>query len=338
MFRRFVVLCSLWFCAAPSSGDDLYGPVLGMIADVPRSALWPIRGIPGAASIGEAVDLGAGANAIFLAPHQNRAFLVTGLGTLQASLAPDGTFNTADAGLPAGFRPAVASFNPTGSVAAFYDPVANELWLKNDAARQIDLSQLPGPFDLLAVSDRADVPLAGTLRGARQSVVVLDSQGGYRSISGFTEVTDVAFADADLVVADGGAKRVLLVRGPGYDGEPDVVLELAGAPDGPFHIASSADGNLVAVLAAADPGKRAMARTPAAIARRPVAQRNPVLGLLRLADHRWTPVECDCAPVGLLPLKGNSVYRLTERIDQPLWILDGDAPAARVLFIPAVQK
>ena len=339
-FARLLLSAFLCLLTVPAAGDDLYGPVLGWIADVPWGALRPIRGIPGAASIGDPVTLGGDISRIAVAPRRSRAYLVTGAGTREVALAPDGALDQTDPGLPAAFHPSQVTFSPTGAVAAFYDPSANELWLTHPDAGRLDLSQLPGAIALLAVSDRADRPLAGTLRDDPHTVFVLDAQGGYRRIPGFTEVTDLTFvgASAALAVADAGARRVLLLDGSDDFAAPDAALELPGAPDAPFHVASSADGALLAVLVAGGNQKRARARTPAAAGRRPMQSPNPVLGLLRLAGRRWNPVDCVCSPVGLFPVNGNAVFRLTDRIDEPLWILDGDSPAARAVFIPAVPK
>jgi hypothetical protein len=51
-----------------------------------------------------------------------------------------------------------------------------------------------------------------------------------------------------------------------------------------------------------------------------------------LASGVSSTVECGCTPGGLEPLNG-SVYRLTAAAG-PIWLLDGDAPGARVVFVP----
>ena len=327
---------ALYACAHPSAGDTLSGPVLGLVADLQRHALRPIRGIPGAASFADPIDLGADVTAIFVVPHQSRAFVLGGGGTSIVSLAPDGSVTRSDSGLPTDFRPTVIAFSPTGAASAFYDPASGNLWLKKDNPQLVDTSQMAGPLQLLAPGERVDVPLAVTVRGDSQSVIVFDGQGGYRSISGFTNVTDIAFvgSGSDLAVADSGAKQVLLVHSADANSSPDILLDLSGAPDVPFHIASSADGALLAVLAAGNNTRGAADGGDAD----PQGQHTPVLGLLRIADRTWNPVECACTPSMLVSLNGNAVYSLTGSVDQPLWVLDGDAPSAQVVFVPAVVQ
>jgi hypothetical protein len=36
-------------------------------------------------------------------------------------------------------------------------------------------------------------------------------------------------------------------------------------------------------------------------------------------------------------MHGNAVFRLTDDIGQPVWILDGDSAPPKVVFVPAVQ-
>ena len=338
--RRFAGLSMLVLLVGSAPAYDLFGPVLGLLPDVRIGTVRPIRGIPGAASIGDLVDTGTDATSIAMTPRHSSALLITDAGARVASLEADGTWTTAQLELPSDFHPTIVKFSATGQTAALYDPSARQLWLSAGATRQIDPSQLPAQIDLLAVSDGADFPIAGTSRDDSHSVFVLDAKGGLSRIPGFTKVTDVTFlgSGGDLAVADGGAKQVLLVRKPLSSSSPDLLLEVAGAPEGAVRIASSGDGQMLAVLAAQKADRRTVARPAAAGGRHPAETGNPVLGLLRLADRQWNPVECDCAPVNLTALKGNSVYRLTDRVDQPLWILDGDSGAARVMFVPAVQK
>jgi len=338
-FQRLIGLTALMLLVTRAPADGLFGPVLGLLPDPRAGAVRPIRGIPGAATIGDPVDVGTDVTGIAVTPRQSSALLMTDAGSRVASVAADGTVSAVDAGLPPGFHPAVVSFSPTGLTAALYDPATKQLWLRTDSARQLDISQLPSTIDRLAVSDRTDIPIAGTFRDDSHSVFAMDATGGWKQLSGFDGVTDVTFlgATGDLAIADGRAEQVLLVRDPASGNAPDLLLEIAGAPNMAMRIASSSDGKVIAVLAAARASQRPSERSAGASPRHPT-EANPVLGLLRVADRLWSPVECGCAPVGLTPLKGNSVYRLTESLDQPVWMLDGDAEPARVVFVPAVQK
>src|SRR5437899_5802126 len=128
MYVKSAFVLSL-LLAFSARSDDLYGLTLGTVADTRGSALRPIRGIPGAATIGDAVDLGPDAASIAIAPRQSRAIVMTGSGVRLVFIQPDGTLSSTDAGMPASFQPAAIGFSPSGSIAALYDASTSAVWL-----------------------------------------------------------------------------------------------------------------------------------------------------------------------------------------------------------------
>jgi hypothetical protein len=40
----------------------------------------------------------------------------------------------------------------------------------------------------------------------------------------------------------------------------------------------------------------------------------------------------------LAPLRGNSVFRLTDGADGPVWLLDADSPQPRISFVAAGES
>jgi len=210
------------------------------------------------------------------------------------------------------------------------------LW--RDQTVRVSASGLPDSVDLYAVSDRSEPLVAGTLRNEHQSVFVLDGTGASRLFSSFNDVADVAFlgSGGDIAVCDRGAKQIVVIRDPLGAGVVDMVLDLGASSQAPLRISSSMDGGLLAVLASsapANPAKRNLPETG-----RSSARNKNVVGLLRLADRQWSPIECPCAATTIAPLAGNAVFRLTERMDQPLWILDAEGGTPRMVFVPAVQQ
>jgi hypothetical protein len=322
-----------------SAPGDVYGPLLGIVADLPAMSLRPIRGILGAATIGDAIALDGGVSRIALSSRQSSAIVTAAGGISLASLQPDGTLSTSDLGMPPGLIPSLVAFSPSGTVAAIYDSSTNALWLKGAVSREVDLSPLPDMIALLAVSDGAGQLVAGSLRD-RRSVFVIGADGSYRMITGLTEVTDLTFlgSGGDLAIADQGQKRILVVRDPLAGGDATGVFDLPAALDAPVRVATSADGGLLAVLSVTGPDMRKSQSRGGGVPRRATTRPDVLLGLLRLRDGLWNAVTCDCTPVTLAALRGNAVFRLTQNLGQPLWILDGDSAPARVVFIPAVEK
>jgi hypothetical protein len=324
--RHTILICA----ASALAADGLYGPVLGMMPELRNGALRPIRGIPGSATIGDPVALGDGNSVLAVSSRQNIGFVKGTDGTRIVSLSADGTALSTDSGLPAAFQPGAAVFSPAGTAAVLYDGAGAAFWWRQHTAVHLDISRLPDTPAKLAVSDGADPLIAGTLSGNARSLFVLGT-GGYRIVPGFGEVSDVTFlgSGADIAVADSALKQVSIVRDGLSASAPELLLALADAPDAPISLASSADGALLAVLVAHRPLQAPAKRS---------STRKFVLGVLHVADRQWTPVECDCIPDSLVPLRGNAVFRLTRRIDQPVWILDADLGTPRVLFVPAVTR
>lgn len=332
-FRRsrvFIISSFAMAAAVAAMAGDIGGPSLGFVADGPGHSVRPIRGIPGAATWGNAVDWGVDVFSIALAPRRDFALVSGAAGVRAAALAPDGTPVIVDAGLPPGFRPSAIAFSPSGATVALYDGGGRALWLlRGGSAGPIDVSMLPGAAVKLAVSDGAEPLLAVVPDDDPQSVFVLDAKGNYRLISSFGAVTAIAFLgqSGDLAIADRGPKQLLLVRDPLSGNAPVALLDavrvrphpgplIAGPSspaflDGPLDIASSADGRLLAVLA-----------------RRSAS-------LFDLAGGEWTQFGCACAGAALVPLHGNAVFRIGDSTTRPLWILDGDAVEPRMVFVPA---
>ena len=337
--RRVVVLFCLSVVITRLPGaDNFYGPILGIIPDLPSGTIRPIRGIPGAATVGPAVSVGENASIMAVSPRQTVAVTTSGSGTLIASLSQDGPLSNAESGLPPGFVPTALAFSPSGSAIAFYDRAARNIWVKRDTLHTVDITRLGNPVQLLAVSDRSDPLIAGTVRGDAHTVFLLDNSN-YRLVSGFEEVSDVAFigATGDVAIADQGARKVLVIH-DGFSGSaPMPALDLSSTVDAPIHISGSADGRLLAVLSISGLEAPVMDQSFPGAARNPAVHRRRSIGVLRLSDGAWKPMECNCTPERLVPLRGNALFRLTQNIDRPVWLLDADSETPQLSFIPAVQ-
>jgi hypothetical protein len=324
-------LAASLLCAVANAGD-LAGPALGHVADPGSHALRPIRGIPGAATWGDPLDAGADVSAIALSPRRAFAVLVSDAGVRVAALDGAGAPALSDPGLPPGFHPSMVVFSPSGANAALYDAGSRALWTLGGAAPSaIDISMLAGAVATLAIGDGPEPAIAGVSGEDAHSVFILDAKGAYRIISGFGAVAALTFVGPgrDLAIADRGAQRVLLVRDPLSGSAPEILgapassrprpgFQLPERPsansDGPFAIASSADGKFLAVAS----GRSAST-------------------LYSVAAGGSTEFRCDCDATALAPLTGNAVFRLGDAPGRTLWILDADSPEPRMVFVPAAQ-
>jgi hypothetical protein len=343
--RALLISISVLLSPAIRAGD-LYGPFLGIVADPSGAAVRPLRGIPGAATIGDSLDLGANITAVSVAPRQSSAVVTTTSGVQLVTINPDGSLSSTDTQIPAAPQAPAVGFSPSGQTVAVFDGSANAVWHRRpDTSIRIDVSSLPGTVNLLAASDSASPLIAAVLRESPDRLFVCDGVRQCQSILGFGQIADVTFVGAtgDLAVADRGLKQILLVHDPLSGAAPVALLDLGALSQAPLRVASSADGASFAVLAsvvdvhtkAAAPGS---SHPPRQAAVGVSAARKRVVGLLRVADLTWNPVDCRCEASGLYPLSGNAVFGLTQRTDQPLWILDADSAQPRVAFVPAVSQ
>ena len=331
---RFQQLASIFLTLGIAAAADVYGPVMGIVADPSGQTIRPLRGMPGGATVAGPIDLG-GASVVALWPRQNRAIVSSASGLSIATVASDGTVSRADTGAAPDFQPTIVAFSPSGSLAALYDSTANAMVFAGNAP--VLPSTLPAAVKALAISDGAAPLIAGALADGAGSIFVADGQGHAQTLSGFRDVSALAFVGAttDLAIADQRARRVLLIHDPLSGNAPQILFSVPAISQGPIQIASSADGVVLAVLAGAGSSESSGAPQRGIAAHGP--ERRATLGLLRIADQQWTEVDCNCTPQKLAPLRGNAVFRLTDAVDQPVWILDGDSSPARISFVPAVQ-
>jgi hypothetical protein len=168
-------------------------------------------------------------------------------------------------------------------------------------------------ISMIAVSDGDDPLIAGIRETG--SVFVVDLAANYRAIADFQRPTSLAFLGTtrDLAIADSGAHSVARLTNPLAGGAPEA-LTIDGLGDG-VQIVSSSDGKTLLVL----DGSRTV---------------------------RWfdtsagtaASVECECTPAAGQTLRGRSLFRVTESVDQPVWILDAGSNDPRLLFVPAAPS
>jgi hypothetical protein len=304
---------------------DVEGPFLGYATDSAGS-LRLIRGLPGAASWGDAIQLGDGVSVLALSQQAGVAAASTPEGFRVATLAP---LSLADPGLPSGFQASLAVFSPTGSALAINGQGVTYL-ARNGAITGSALAT--GNAGLLAVSGGDETLIAGVSQADPHSVFVVDSAGAQRVIPGFNEVTGLTFVGNtdDLAIADSGARQIAIVRnaliGPPQllFGQPGAAVSQAftflGSPSAPFadgqlRIASSANGNLITILAG-----------------------DSQAGILYLANNSWLPFTCDCGDASPDPMRGNAVFAIRRTGSSSFSVLDADGVEPRLLFVPAEAR
>lgn len=313
---------ALALIALPALADSssIGGPVLGWLFD-PTSGLRAIQGIPGACVMGQPLDLELVIRQAAISPRQDYVIAAVGdnLDLVVIRVAQGAASATPLAQADRG--PDLISLSPAGSSAALYYSAAKKIRVLAGlpeapaVAGEFDLSSFPALVTAVGVSDDASLALAAFREETAASVFMLAAGATPQFLSVFGDVPAIAFVGGtgNAVIADSAENKIYLLR----SGRGPVEL-LAGAGDGvagPVAVAISRDNRKVFVANRAN---------------------NTVTALdLAGSTGATSALPCPCTPTGLFPLDGNAVFRLVDGGSQPIWLLDGDGSAPRVVFVPA---
>ena len=299
-----------------ASEQGVRGPILGYIFDGNSRLLRPINGIPGAAHVAAAIDLGFTPSVVEVSPKQDFALAIDAEGQLRLVnlSAPVPTSTVVNSAIVGGDR---IFISPSGLAAAIYDRESKTIQLVEglpssaNPTQDFEIGALPGVITALAVSDNSTVLAAVAERsGGSLYSLVADREpvrlGPIRRALGLSFVPP----SDDALVADFDANEILLVRNVTTLGQVSVI---ASADDGvlkPRAVAASADGT------------RAVALVPNGVA------------TIRLSGGAAELTTCACSPTALSPLAGGSAFRLTEAVGAPIHVVEV-ATETRMLFVPA---
>jgi hypothetical protein len=313
-----VLLASV--AAAAQFTATLSGPVLGYVFDGDAQKLRPISGIMGSATVGEPVALGFAVSQVLTLDARH---VIASTDSSPELLTVDLEVNPVVARAISGGQanPSQAAASLQGTSAAFYYAEAQQVLVvtglpRNPAAsHRVDLSRLGKPLTHMAVSND------GTLL-----VVALDD-GGSEALYGWTASSDSArFLTAAVsiggmaitgngaaIVADRGADEVFAI----WDaGGPAIRQFLAGNSDGVSSPAGVVWNN----------NRIYIGNTGSATV--------TVLD----SDGRYLETHsCSCTLSGVYPMR-DSVFRLTDRIDRTIFLLDASSAEERIVFVPPAQR
>jgi hypothetical protein len=313
-FLRIVAAVFLAGVAAAQTGTALSGPTMGLVFDSSQSALRPIRGIPGAATLGDPLNLGFALAAATVSPRQDFAL---------ALRADDSSLVLVRAGRSVAIpktrpAPALMVFNNAGTAAALYDSGAGRVQILTglpDAAAvqsDVDISALAGPVAALAVDD------AGTslflAAGAAETVALyrIAMDGASQFLASFRSVAALRLSATgrEALLADSAAGAVYAIRDLQGAGRVETVVSGRDGLGAPIAVESDSAGRIF------------------------VADRAGNLTILDRARGSVLSLPCGCAPTGLFRLSGTATFRLTEPSHAPMWVLDASGADPRSVAIP----
>lgn len=294
-------------------GPTITGPRLGYVFDDSSKSVRVISGIPGAASVDNALAAGTALDGAYISSAGRVAIGHAKDGGLQLLRWPADTITSAslDGSVQQCTR---VAFTTSGDGAAILDASAGvvQVWsgLLSSPSLQAsyDVSALTGNVVALAVSDDESAAVAGTDAGALMLL------GGGRVLASGGQITGAAFlpGTTDLVASDAANNQVLLIRGATGDANISVLADSGQGLQAPSAVAVSGDGRYVVV---GNSGAKSMLA-------------------LDLSGGTTTSVDCQCHANRLDRLGGNAIFRIYDpELDTPL-LFDGDSPSVRVAFLP----
>jgi hypothetical protein len=296
------------------STSSINPAALGFVFD--SGYIRPILGVPGASLLGTRPNTGLDWAHAIVSPDQSYALGLAGephglklipLSTAGASAFP---INGALA------VPDMIALSPTGASAALYAAGDRRLQVLTglpDSPRV--LRELPaaipdGELVSLAVADDGQAVLAAVA----DQMLLISSDGIPRRLPFDGPISAIAFRPRTHDAIASGRNHVALILRTTQDS----VIQAMAVPENssldPLAVSFSLDGS------------RAF-----------VADSNGTVIEFDLSAASAQSFSCECKITGLHRLAGNAVFRLTDSLDKPLLLFDGDALQPRIVFVPTAS-
>ncbi len=300
-----------------AGNHSILPPVLGYVFDQQTGSLHRINGIPGASSMGEALDLGFTVSRATISANQRLAIVRDARGrtySVDLNVVPPSA--TEIQGVLDGATEALIS--PSARLAALYSPATGRLQFLDGLpgvptpGTVVEVGRGRGSWTTFAISDSGAV-LAANSDGGSGALFLLRPNRMPERIGGVRRVSWLAFRAGtdDVVVTDAGAGEVLLFRDVVGRRQMSVLASEADEVGNAFAAAPTSDGRFV------------VAAMPGRVASIPVAGGVPAF------------IECACTATSMTPLGGGNSFLLTEDVRSPMTIVE-IGTTSRALFVPAL--
>jgi hypothetical protein len=304
----------------PSEAQDrsVGVPVLGFAFDSTQGAIRPLRGIPGAAILGDRLDIGFRLTAASVAPQQNFALAIAA-GEQQVRIVSwsDGKVTLLPLDDTVMAAPDRMVFSPSGTAAILVSDQrpGRVQTLKGlpgqPTVEEISLGGLTGPAGNVAVSDDGKLVIVGDVGKNSGLVWLFTPEGeqimpplpGAGTVFSFRRNSHEAAAMTnvgDLYLVQ-NLNDVPVLRSVSLSGDRTAGVVGLWLSDEGTHVHGAFSGGTVADF-----------------------------DLRTGATQR---VACQCVPVGIQPLRPG-FFRLTDISNRPVMVFDASPAAPRVWFIP----
>ena len=293
---------------------SLSGPVLGYVFDRNAASVRPVRGILGSATVGLPVDFGVVFSQVLMldAVHAiASADASPQLLELRMDVSPVSI--VVIPGVPA--NPARTAASLHGTSAAFYYADTAQVRIVTGLPgepRYLGVLQLDRTLTRMAVND--DGTLLVYAADGPDGVSVYAWTASSRSprfLTSAVSISGIAITrNGDAIVTDSGANEVFAIGDAGGGAVRRLLADDREGVSNPAGVAVSSGNRIY------------------------VANAGTNTALVLDSSGRFLKAEhCDCRISGLYPLR-DSVFRLTEGMDQTIFVLDASSTEERILFVP----
>jgi hypothetical protein len=305
--------------AMPVQAGALSPSVIGYAWDQSVPGLRPIVGVSGASSLGAPIFGDDKYASAVTSAQKQYALLTDAKSRLFLALLPSGQPTLLSDGLSSKQQ---VRLSPSGSLALIYAPDQPSVILIQGLPQSPQLETIPIPRSVVvnqaAVGDTGLVALATETPGGIVVVRSLNTGGTATQIATLSTFGGLSFLprSTSLLMADAGQNTLLLASG--LPNSP-ALSQVASAKQGinqPFLVAASSDGRWATV-----------------------ANQDASFVRIDLTMHSAPSVaKCICSPIAMIPLRGNSVFLVSDLSAGPLWMFDGDPLVSRVVFIGGLKQ
>lgn len=295
------------------------GPILGFVPDASGAAIQPIIGVLGASVVGPPLLLDSEIRNAVISPKQNYALATRGdnAEVVLIRLGLDSVTMTSLDRFRAGAD--LIAISPSGSAAATYThdtkvvQSITGLAQAPEAGFEFNASDIPGRLQAMAISDDAALALLNFTTGNDSTLWVVNSTGSRWLLPAQHPSAATFLAGRhDAVIADDAAREVFLIRGVDQEASRIPVASFGDGFDRIAGVAASADGLRIFIT----------------------STKSETITLVDLETSLSTALPCHCVATGLHPLKGTSVFRLSNPSDGAVAVLDASSAEPRIIVLP----
>lgn len=305
--------------ASSAAGQRIkvHGPTLGFVFDRSGRALLPIDGIPGAAEIGEPIELSGTPTRMMVAPGAAHA-VADMEGNPLAVLLRNG--HGAPIPLP-GTRTAanIIAFSASGDAVALYHSDSSSVFVVRglpdspEEAEEWPLSGLPGSISALAVGDGGGMALVGIASEVDGGIYLLRAGGAAHRIG--------SLSDPRLIAVNPGATEAIAVDAAANSIHRFSDLQRTAAEfvvPGP----SGSDSPITAVAYWSGGGHLLAARQDGSIT------------LFAASGEELSSASCECIPDGLVRTAVAGVFQVLRSDGRTSLLVETSPGTLELLFVP----